>query len=154
MAFDEPEQLFTHRTRVYITSLIYVAYAVLGLVGLSVVAAADNGTNVRFGSVVSLLVPGLHFLVSILGAFTAAGRAAARVEPQIVVALGDWLQAAALGAASVAVDIGGLEGAKPSVIIASCACVAVAQLSCAIKTIILLDGEKYDQVSGEALQTL
>ena len=154
MAFDEEPQLFTHRTQVYATSLIYVTYAVLNIVAFSVVAAADNAANVRFGSIVALLVPSLHFLTTILGAFTAAGRAAARIEPQIVVALGDWLQAAALGAAAVAIDIGGLEGAKPSVIIASCACVALAQLSCAIKTIVLLDPEKHDQLTGESLQSL
>ena len=154
MAFDD-EPVVRHRTRVLLISLIYVVYAVLSIVGLSVVAAAPNEDNVRFGAVVALLVPSLHFATSTLGALMPSGRQALQVDPVIIVLLGDWMQAAALGATSVAVDIAGsLEHAKSSVIIACCALNAAAQVACFAKAAFLLDPEHFDQTSGENLQTL
>jgi len=154
MAFDD-EPVVRHRTRVLLISLIYVVYAVLSIVGLSVVAAAPNEDNVRFGSVVALLIPSLHFATSTLGALMPSGRQALQVDPVIIVLLGDWAQAAALGAVSVAVDIAGsLEHAKPSVVIACCSLNAAAQLACFFKAAVLLDPERFDQTSGENLQTL
>ena len=155
MAFGDEEPVLTHRSRVLLVGLVYIVYAVLSIVGLSVVAAAPNQDNTRFGAVVALLVPSLHFATSTLGALMPSGRQALQVDPVLIVLLGDWMQAAALGAASVAVDIGGgLEGAKPSVIIACCAMNSGAQLACFYKAAFLLDGERFDQTTGESLQNL
>ena len=151
---DDDEFYLGHKVKVYLVSLIYISYGVLSTVGMSVAAANPDEANIRFAAVVGLTVPSLHFTMALLGSLTTAGRAASKVEPAILISAADWLLAGALGAVATAVDIAGLEHAKQSVVIAGCASIAVAQLACFLKSAVLLDPERFDQVTGESLQTL
>ena len=147
------EESISFRSRVYLVSLIYVAYAVATLVSLSLAAATDDPHVITGTSIVPIVCGGLHFITSTIGSVTTTGRAALMIDPVIVILFSDWMQAAALGAIVTAIALSGDIGqTQQGVVVASNGLVAAAQLSCFYKAAQLLDRDQYDQQTGEKLE--
>lgn len=147
------EDSISFRSKVYLVSLVYVAYAVACLVSMSLAAATDNRDVITGASIVPIICAGLHFVTSTLGSVSSAGRSALLVEPVIFIMFADWLQAAGLGAIVTAIALAGDVGqTQQSVVVAANACVAASQLACFYKSSQLLDRSLFDQNTGEKLE--
>lgn len=141
------------RSQVLLVSLVYVAYFVSCLVCMSIAAASNDPSVVAGCAVVPVVCAGLHVLTSAAGSLTSAGRKAAMVEPYIIILVADAMQSAALGSVVTAIALAPqLEETERSVVIASNALVAAAQLACFFKSSVLLDGSRFDQATGERIE--
>ena len=137
------------RTRVAAVAFVYFAYFAATLVG---VVISVTGDDARPGLIIALVTSSAHFLTSSLG-MLAGDRVALRSAVLNVTVVSDWLASAGLGAAAVTVGRGSARD-EVEVAVTACVLVAVSQMGCCMKTFILTDADKFDQETGEEMDTL
>ena len=137
---------FSHRQMTAFISAVYILYLILSIVALVRIGDGDY----KFGLVVPIVTATLHFATGTVGLLSMDGRRAQRTNVANLATVADWAMAFALGIASSSVNRTHLENEVLSAVMANVLLI-LGQLVCAAKTYDLLDPDRFDQDTGEAL---